>query len=293
VSAAARIRGASRVTGIIGWPVSHSLSPVMHNEAYRALGLDYVYVPFPVRPEDLAPAVAGLRALQIVGANVTIPHKVAVLPLLDTLTKEAELVGAVNTIVRTQGGRLEGHNTDGPGFLAALREEASLDPEGIRAIVIGSGGSGRAVAVSLALAGALSVTITNRTPGRAEALCSEMSEKLRGATFQPIEFTPRALRQAFAQSDLVVNCTAVGMRGEPFELEIPLPDLPDHAVVADVVYSSSGTPLVLQAAAVGRRSFGGLGMLVHQGAIAQEMWTGVRPPVSVMAEAVRAALVRS
>jgi shikimate dehydrogenase len=283
------IRGSTRVTGVLGFPVAHSLSPLMHNAAFAALGLDFVYLPFEVRPEDLAQAVAGLRALQVAGVNVTIPHKVAIVRLLDSLSREAELTGAVNTVVRTREGRLIGYNTDGAGFLAALREEADMQPDGLRALIVGAGGAGRAVALSLGLGGALSVTITNRTPKRAEALSAELAAKVRASAFRPVAFTPEALRPVLAAVDLVVNCTAVGMKGESFDVPLPLEALPTHAVVADVVYLSGGTPLLREATRLGRRCFGGLGMLVHQGAIAQELWTGVRPPVSLLREATRAA----
>jgi shikimate dehydrogenase len=286
----AAVRGSTRVTGIVGWPVAHSLSPAMHNAAYRALGLDYVYVPFAVRPEELASAVAGLRALQVAGVNVTLPHKVAVVALLDVVTREAELIGAVNTIVRRRDGHLEGHNTDGAGFLSALREEASLEPKGMRVTVVGAGGAGRAVAVSLALSGALSVTIVNRTLERAEALSAELSAKIRGATFRAAPLAAAPLRPSLAQTDLLVNCTAVGMGGEPFAPELPLGELPGHAIVFDLVYLTAATPLLEQARLTGRRRLGGLGMLARQGVLTQELWTGIRPPLAVLDEAARAAL---
>src|SRR5262249_5627489 len=155
-----------------------------------------------VRPDDLAPAVAGLRALQIAGVSVTIPHKVAIVPLLDGLSREAELIGAVNTVVRTREGRLVGYNTDAGGVLASLAEETSLAPEGLRVVLLGSGGAGRAVAVGLALGGALSVSIVNRTLARAEALCSELGAKVRGAAFRAVPFGEAELREALADADL-------------------------------------------------------------------------------------------
>jgi shikimate dehydrogenase len=283
------IRGSTRVTGILGWPVDHSVSPAMHNAAYRALGLDFVYVPLPVRPEDLALAVGGMRALHVAGANVTLPHKVAIVPLLDAVSREAELIGAVNTVVRGPNGRLVGHNTDAPAFLEVLREEMGLDPKGLRAVVLGAGGAARAVTVGLALAGALSVLVANRTPRAADTLALELSERVRGAAFDWAPLESESLSASFATADLLVNCTTVGMRGDAFQPALPLSRLPSHAAVVDVVYRAGGTALE-HAARAHHRTAGGLGMLVRQGALSQEMWTGVRPPVEVMAEAARAAL---
>jgi shikimate dehydrogenase len=252
----------------------------MHNAAFRAAGLDWLYLPFAVQPDDLPAAVRGLRALGFVGLNVTIPHKVAMCALMDDISPEAAAVGAVNTVIIRQG-RMLGHNTDAYGFLTALRS-AGYEPAGRRALVLGAGGAARSVIYALAQAGAR-VAIHNRTPARAEALIAALTPHLPGADL-------RAVTSA-EDADLVVNTTPVGMTGGP--PGSPLPDgfaLRPTTTVYDTVYTPQLTPLLRQARAAHAHAVGGLGMLVHQGAWAWTLWTGLDAPVAVMERAARRAL---
>ncbi|MDQ7028665.1 MAG: shikimate dehydrogenase [Ardenticatenia bacterium] len=274
--------------GIMGWPVSHSRSPAMHNAAFQALGMDWRYLFLPVAPDDVEEAVCGLRALRFAGANVTVPHKRAVIPALDRVTVEARAIGAVNTIVNRDG-VLEGHNTDAIGFLRALRE-AGFEPRGCRAVVLGAGGAARAIVYTL-LAAKATVTVVNRTLSRARHLAEEL-----GALFRvhiptlPLSAGP-ALQTALAKADLLVNATSVGMA--PNVDASPLPDgvtIPPTLTLYETIYTPRETALMGQAHRAGARVIGGLGMLLHQGAVAFELWTATSPPLEVMRRAIEAEL---
>lgn len=269
--------------GIIGHPVGHSLSPVFQGAAFRACGLDVTYAAWDTPPGELAGRVAGLRAPDVLGANVTIPHKEAVAPLLDELELLAARVGAVNTIVH-RAARLTGHNTDGSGFVAALREERQFEAAGATVLLLGAGGASRGIAFALAAAGARDIAIWNRTPERAQRLAADVAAAggaahAQGAT-DPAGF------------DLVVNCTSLGMSGtgttgdSPCDLRRAAP----RALAVDIVYRPAETPFLAQARALGLPWLGGLPMLIHQGALAFELWTGQPAPVAVMFAAARAAL---
>jgi shikimate dehydrogenase len=278
----------SRRVALIGWPVEHSLSPVMHNAAFKALGLDWRYELLAVPPGHLDVAVASLRAEGYVGANVTVPHKSAVMAYLDEIDHAARSIGAVNTVA-LEGSRLVGHNTDGSGFLRALHE-ARLEPSGRRALVLGAGGAARAVVYALAQAGC-AVAIYNRTTTRAV----ELARQLKGLDLDAtVGWVPgkAALRTLdLAQFDVLVNATAAGMW--PNSDESPWPDglsLPAHWSVFDLVYNPLETRLLRQARQAGARTVDGLGMLVWQGALAFELWTGQTPPVDLMRSAALEAL---
>jgi shikimate dehydrogenase len=284
------ITAKTSVVGLIGWPVSHSVSPAMHNAAFAHLGLDWAYLPLPVdpaRPDAVAQAVLGLRALGLRGANVTVPHKQAVMPALDQLTPAAQAIGAVNTIVVAEDGALLGDNTDAPGFIADLREHG-VDPAGLNVLVLGAGGSARAVVYGLADAGARTIVIANRTVARAATLASALGPQHPGCRIAAIALDNLPAHAAGA--DLIVNCTALGMT--PQVESSPWPeDLPFRAeqVVYDLVYNPRQTRLLQQAAAAGAQAIGGIGMLVWQGALAFQRWTGQPAPVAVMRAAVDAA----
>lgn len=282
------ITGKTRITGIIGWPVAHSLSPPMHNAAFKALGLDFAYVPFPVAPERLAAGVAGLAALGVAGFSVTIPHKVAILPLLDRVTPEAELIGAVNT-VQVEEGRLTGYNTDGIGLLSALSSKLGFLPEGRNVLVLGAGGAARSAVASLGLARAGRVEVANRSPEAGRALAEAMRERLPWTAFasQPIDRV--ADRGYLASFDLVVNTTSVGMAGDGFA-GLDLAALKPGACVYDMVYAPPVTPFLAQAEALGVPWANGLGMLAAQGEAAFRIWTGVAPPEGCMERALAACL---
>jgi len=286
------ISGSTKVFGLIGWPVSHTLSPAMQNAAFAALGLNCVYVAFSVEPKDLAAALAGARALGIAGLNVTVPHKEAAARLVDELDEFARLAGAVNTVVNRDG-KLAGFNTDGEGFLRALAGEAGFDPFGRTVLVLGAGGAARAITLSLAKAGAKKFYIAGRTYERALALCRHLEENTGAAARalpwpEPGETLPAG---AVEEAGLVVQTTPLGMG----HLRDELPPLPYRCfragqVAFDAVYHPPDTPFLREARARGAAAVGGLGMLVHQGALAFELWTGASPPLSVMEEAARRAL---
>jgi len=277
------INGQTRLVGLIGYPVEHSLSPTMHNRAFAALNLNWCYVPLPVLPERLGEAVSGLRALGFVGANVTVPHKEAVMALLDRVTSEAQAIGAVNTIVVREE-RSIGYNTDWQGFLTAL-SEGGFDPQGKRAVILGAGGAARAVVYALAHAGA-QVAILNRTAARARSLVQDFSSLFSSLLPHSLPLTPQTLEKQTAEAHLLVNTTPVGLWPEvgrsPWPEDLPFPD---HLTVFDLVYNPRQTELLRQAQAAGAKVIGGLGMLVHQGAAAFELWTGEKAPVETMYEA--------
>jgi len=282
--------GPPRLAAVIGWPVGHSISPAMHNAAFRALGLHWHYLALPVDPRDLSVAVAGLRALGFAGFNVTIPHKIAMLPLMDELSEDAVAIGAVNTVV-IRDGRLTGHNTDAYGFLTTL-EASGFAPAGRQALVLGAGGAARAVVYALARAGTV-VRLWNRTPERASRLVADLAPHLAGASVAALPGDGAALAGALSKADLVVNATSVGMKGGPAGSPLPAGLLlrPDMTVF-DLVYTPPLTPLLRQARAARARPVGGLGMLVRQGARAFTLWTSIEPSVEVMERAARRALGR-
>lgn len=270
------ISARTRVTGIIGWPVAHSLSPAMHNAAFAALGLDWLYAAFPVESARVVPAVRGLAAAGVAGLNVTIPHKQAVLDACSAVSPAVEAIGAANTLVPDGDGGWRADNTDAPGFLRALDEAAPLALEGRDVLLIGAGGAARALAFALGGRGAR-IRVANRTAVRA----AELGD--------PVEFTPGGIAEACRHAALVVNCTSLGLTDTGVPADLPLDCLGPAHVVADVVYRPGGTPWLAAVAARGARTVDGLGMLLHQGAAAFVQWTGVEPPVAVMRSALASA----
>jgi shikimate dehydrogenase len=283
-----QVSGNTRVCALIGDPVEHTMSPAMHNAAFAELGLDYIYVPFRARPEELAAAVAGLKALNVRGFNVTIPHKVAVIPLLDGLDPLAEKIGAVNTVVN-DGGELRGYNTDAAGFLRAALE-GGIEPEGCNVVVLGAGGASRAVSYVLAERGA-ELTILNRLQELewAEDIARLIEEELRRRV-RVLELQDDLLAGALADADVLVNATSVGMSpGGDISL-VPAGLLRREMTVFDVVYNPIETRLLKEAAATGARTVSGIDMLAWQGALAFERWTGRVAPVDLMRRVAVAAL---
>ncbi len=280
------VRGSTKVVGVFGFPVEHSLSPAMHNAAFAALQLSYIYVPFAVQPDRIGPAVRSLSALGIVGVNLTIPHKESVLPFLDEITQEARDVGAVNT-VHCVDGRLLGDNTDGQGFYTPLRERG-VDLAGKAVVVLGAGGAARAVVFRLAREGAR-ITLANRTPERAERLAQAVAEAgLPAGTVQTVAMDDsKGLADAIAGADLLVHTTRVGMVPETDALPpVPLEAFHPNLLVYDLVYNPVETRLLQQARFRGCRVLNGVQMLVYQGAAAFQRWTGHWPPTDVMERAV-------
>ncbi len=278
------------MVAVFGYPVHHSLSPGMHNAAFREMAMDYVYVPFNVSPDDLENALRGIKALGLVGANLTIPHKEQAVHLLDWISPEAQQIGSVNTVHNVDG-ILKGYSTDGEGFMRALEAEGKR-ADGSIAVVLGAGGSARAVSHALVSAGAR-VTVLNRTGSRAEALADRLNVALggRGSVRAMALDRPEAL-DAVAEADLLVNCTSVGMH--PHTGEQPVPDewLHDRLFVYDLIYNPLKTRLLEAAEAADARGANGVGMLVCQGAISFEIWTGRKPPMDTMEQAVISGLQR-
>lgn len=269
--------GSTRLAAVIGDPVRHSLSPLLHNTAFAALDLDWVYVALEVAPGAAAAALDAMRTLGIAGLSVTMPHKEAVAAACDELTEEAAALRAVNCVVN-DGGRLIGHNTDGDGFLAALAAELDLDPAGRRCVVLGAGGAARSIALALARAGAGEVAVVNRTASRAEEVAA-----LLGPVGQVVG--PDDLASVMAGAELIVNATSLGMGTDgAVPLEVALLR-PEHVVV-DIIYRPLVTPLLAAARSLGCRSANGISMLVHQAAIAFTHWTGQPAPVEAMTAAV-------
>ena len=272
--------------GVIGYPLSHSLSPTIFQAAFDAAGIDARYEKWATPPEELEARITSLRADDVLGANVTIPHKEAVVPLLDRLDPLVERLGAVNTIVN-DGGRLVGHNTDVPGFARSLREDAGYDPSGCRAVVLGAGGAARAIVIALIEGGAARIDVVGRTAARAEKLIADLRPFAK-ATALGTHGANGALRDA----GLIVNCTPLGTRGTYGDGQSPLAaeDIPRNAIVFDLVYNPPETPLVRAARDREAKAVSGLGMLVYQAAKSFRLWTGQDAPADVMFEAGRAAL---
>lgn len=269
--------------GIIGFPIGHSISPVFQQAALDALGVDGVYGRWEVPPDGVGEFVRGLRDGGARGVNVTVPHKEAVIPFLDEVDDWAADAGAVNTIVN-RGGRLTGHNTDGLGFLRALREEAGFEPAGQTALILGAGGAARGIVLALARAGVRRMVIANRTVARAERLAALAQDN--GVPAAAVSLSPGAADAASAAA-LIVNCTSMGMLHGPDETGSPLPAaaIPPAALVNDLVYNPLRTPLLRAAETAGAATLGGLGMLVYQGAASFEMWLERTAPTAVMMQA--------
>ena len=274
------ISGKTRVCGVIGDPIEHTMSPVMHNSAFQKLGMDYVYVPFRVKKEELGRAIDGIRALNIRGMNVTIPHKVAIIPFLDKLDTLAEKTGAVNTIVN-DGGVLSGYNTDATGFLQALLEQG-VEPRSKNVVILGAGGASRAISFILAERGA-HLFILNRGLDRAEELSQRISQVV-GTEVKALRLDEDNLSLALQTADVLVNTTSIGMSPGINETPLPARLLRPGLIVFDIVYNPMETRLLRDAEDAGARTIGGLDMLVWQGALAFEKWTGTKAPFDLMKE---------
>lgn len=272
------ISGKTRVCGIIGDPVEHTMSPAMHNAAFKKLGLDYVYLPFQVKKEELGRAIDGIRALNIRGLNVTLPHKVAVSQFLDELDTPADKIGAINTIVN-RNGVLKGYNTDASGFLRALLERG-IEPKGKRVVILGAGGASRAISFILAERGARLV-ILNRTWDKAK-LCAGRISGLFQNEAAALKLNTENLATALSQADILVNTTSLGMSPNISETPVTSSLLKPGLIVFDIVYNPIETRLQREAKVAGATVISGLDMLVWQGALAFEQWTGLQAPVELM-----------
>jgi len=272
----------AELVGVFGHPVAENPTIVMQEAAFEALDLNWRYLTIEVRPDDLADAMQGLLAFNMRGINLTIPHKVAVLQYLDDVSEDARLMGAVNT-VRREGDRLIGENTDGKGFLVSLRNEVGVDPAGKRVVVLGAGGASRAISVELALAGAAQISVVNRSPERGLALV----ELLNKDTQTIASFAPWMGAYSIPEgTDILINATSIGLFPDvTAKPNLAYASISPSMVVCDVIPNPPRTPFLDQAEARGAQTLDGLGMLVAQGAIGFEMWTGYEAPTDVMYQA--------
>ena len=273
--------GKTRVCAIIGDPVEHSLSPVMHNAAFSFLGLNLVYVAFTVTAKELQTAVLGAKSLGIRGLNVTMPHKNAVINHLDKLDKNAEAIGAVNTVL-IEDGKLTGYNTDGVGAITALHENG-VKTEETKIVLLGAGGSAQAIAYHAAQE-AEELVILNRTTKNAECLVNDLRKSF-DSKINAGTLSVDVLKKELKDADILVNATSVGMHPNVDQSPVPKDLLRSDLCVMDIIYNPLETKLAKDAKAVGAKVVSGLDMLVYQGAVSFEIWTNCPPPVDVMKKA--------
>ncbi len=286
-----RITSSTNIVGIFGDPVRQSISPAMHNAAFRALGLDFIYLPFHVYSKTqstLKNAIEAIRALDIKGVNITIPHKEEAIKFIDEVSPDAEAAGSVNTIVN-RNGRLFGFNTDGEGFLIGIKKEANFSPRGKNIIIIGAGGAARSIIFSLLRKKASSVVVANRTEARAEALARGFRKTLKGARISAMGLDVKEIERLAPRADLVVNTTSIGMMGKG-SMDFPMHALEKNAIVADIVYKPVETDFIKKAKRCGLRTHNGLNMLIAQGALTFRLWTGMDAPQDAMLKAALKAL---
>lgn len=274
------ITSQTKKIGILGWPLGHSLSPIMQNAAFEALQLDYVYVPLPVHPDDLAQAVAGLKALDFTGANVTIPHKVAIMPYLDEIDSSAQLIGAVNTIV-IKDGKSIGYNTDAEGFIQSLTAK-NVNIAGKSVVILGAGGAARAIICGLIQHEIHQITIGARKKTKAEDFIRFFPNF---TNIEGYDWNESSFNNRLRDCDILINCTPVGMTANKKEdLPIIWNNVNTKAVVCDLIYNPPFTHFLVSAQNRGYMVINGSGMLVEQGALAFELWTGKQGPRQIMSE---------
>jgi shikimate dehydrogenase len=275
------ISGKTSVCGVIGDPIEHSLSPVMHNAAFECLNLDYAYLAFKVHPAGVGNALAGVRALGIVGLNVTMPHKKTVINYLDEIDQTSKFLNAVNTI-QNKNGKLLGSNTDGAGALNALKENG-VNPKGKRVLLLGSGGAARAIAYAL-VKEASELVVLNRTLEQAKEL-SDLLGKTLNRKVVANSLSPEAIQENLRDSDILINATSVGMKPKDNQSLIQPEWLKPEQAVMDIVYNPVETKLAKDAKTAGAKVISGVEMLIYQGAASFEIWTGKKAPVEVMRKA--------
>lgn len=270
----------TRRVGIIGYPLKHSVSPVFQQLAFQNLGLDFSYHAWEIEPEQLEKEVRGLVDDDIVGFNVTIPYKSSIIPLLDNLSDLAAMAGAVNTVV-IENKRLSGHNTDIDGFMQSIKQDASFNCKGKNILVIGTGGSARAVLTALSTENPSSLTVTSRNLDKASLLCKTIGDKL-SLTIRPLD--QKNTKTVSLTSDLIINCTPLGMKNSEYENQTPITAelISPNSLVVDLVYNPIDTPLLNEARKAGASTQGGLPMLIYQGAMSFKLWTGKEAPIGLM-----------
>lgn len=271
----------AELVGVFGHPVAENPTVIMQEAAFKAMNLNWRYLTIEVLPEDLGNAMTGLRAFNMRGINLTIPHKVEVLKYLDEITPEAKVMGAVNTVVRI-GDKLKGDNTDGKGFMHALTVDAKMDPRGKKIVVLGAGGAARAITVELALAGAESITIVNRSKERGQILTDLLNSKTPAKTNFQIWSGAYSVPSG---TDIFINATSIGLFPDVNDKpDVNYESVTSGMLVCDVIHTPM-TPFLAEAQKRGSNILDGLGMLVYQGAIGFKIWTGLDAPVSVMHQA--------
>lgn len=269
--------------GVIGDPVDHSLSPRMHNTAFADLGLPYLYLPFHVRAAELSRFVRRMGRTGLGGINVTIPHKTAIVDHMDRLSDEARRIGAVNTVVLSAGRRV-GHNTDGRGFILALKSKTGRSPKGESVLIFGAGGAARGIAFALAQAGIRSIVIVNRGLKNGERLAMDLKKQAPHLSCEAFGLGSRSWKGHIGEIGLIIQTTPVGMDGRS-SLAIDFNQADRRAVVCDLIYRP--TPFLKKAAAHSLKVMGGLPLLLWQGALAFQLWTGRRAPLAAMEAALR------
>ncbi len=281
-----QIDGSTKIVGVFGSPIVHTASPAMHNAAFAALNLNWVYLAFEVDPQNLRSALHGVRDMGLAGVNLTVPHKILALDCVEEIDAEARRLGAVNTVV-VEDGKLRGFNTDGYGVVKALAEDFNLSLKGKRVVVLGAGGAGRAIAVQAGVEGAAEVCVANRTRSRIEPILTELNRI--GIPVRSLGINNRDLRGVMPEMDVVINATSVGLKpGESLGLDGTLFSKRHH--VYDTIYRPAETALLRTAAVAGAKTANGLSMLLHQGARAFELWTKQKAPVTVMRRALETAV---
>jgi len=280
-----RIKGTTKIIGVFGYPVKHSLSPVFQNAAFEYLGLDYIYIPVEVKPENLGKAIEGIKALSFVGVNLTIPHKKAVIQYIDEIDEEARVIESVNTLVNKDG-RLKGYSTDGYGFIRSLKEEKGIDISGKNVFILGAGGSAYAITGASIKEGVSKIYICNRTGEKAELLKNTLSKRLQFQNILVVPFEERNDKKYWKDIDLIVNTTSVGMKEGESSL-IDEKNIVSVRFVYDLVYNRK-TELIQLAEKNGIPHMEGLLMLIYQGAVSFELWTGMKAPIEIMKRSIRA-----
>lgn len=275
------LNGKAKLVGLLGYPISHSLSPQMHNTAFSHLGLGYAYLTFDTKEDNLNDVVKSMRVLNVKGFNVTMPNKANIIPLLDEVSPEAQWMGAVNTVLNDNG-KLIGYNTDGRGYVQSLRE-AGIAFEGKKIVVAGAGGAGKAVCVQLAVDGAREIVILDMNEEAAVALSNTINEKIPSCKAEGMGFSDENLKEALRTADMLTNCSPLGMTPHEDKSIIADPSvLRRDLIVSDVVYKPAKTKLLKMAEAAGCKTINGFGMMIWQGAMAFKIWTGEDMPVDLV-----------
>lgn len=284
-----KVNSKTKYIGLLGYPLGHSISPVMQNAAFESRDINYLYMPIELKKEDLEHVVEAMPKMNFAGFNVTIPYKIEIMKHLDEIDDLAKSIGAVNTVA-IKDGKLKGYNTDGIGFLRSLEEELNVSVAGKNIFILGSGGAARAISMTLAMNKARRLYICNRTYEKAESLVKDINSKY-GNVAISIPMVEQKMKDAINYAEILINTTCVGTYPNIDETPIDKEILKGHLAVCDVVYNPRKTKLLQDAEKLGCKTMNGLGMLIYQGAEAFRIWTGVKAPVETMFETATAALL--